>query len=113
MKDNLWIYVLVFLAVLLPVALWKRDDGAYAERRPQPGWENLPSAFKALWAPICLLESSVGTALAAALPGKARRYREFVDASGLPLNAARVFACQVILMPFFAAFFMKFIKLVK
>ena len=85
-------YAIVFLAVTLPIALWRREGGD--DRQREPGWGRLPSAYKLFWRPSYLLESTVGTLLTGMMPVKARRYGELISAAALPLTPGRVFVCQ-------------------
>lgn len=94
LQNNLVVYGLVFLAVVLPVALWRRDDAAVASI--EPGWFNLPGLFKMFWSVAVPLEFLVGEPLSATFPKRRARYEEWVLASGLPLTASCVFTCQAL-----------------
>ncbi len=85
-------YALVFFAVAVPIALWRHEGGDGRQR--EPGWDNLPSAYKLLWRPSYLLEDTFGALMADMMPVKARRYGELISAAALPLTPARVFVCQ-------------------
>ena len=86
-------YALVFFAVVLPIALWRREGGD--DRQREPGWGNLPSAYKIFWRPAYLLESSIGALISGIMPVKARLYGELISAAALPLTPGRVFVCQL------------------
>lgn len=92
--------ILAFLAVFLPIVLWRRDDDDSA-RRPESGWDRLPALYKLFWKPIYLMENAVGGVLAATFERKTRRYGEFIGASGLPLTPGRVYVCQLLSAPVF------------
>ena len=91
-------YALTFLAVFLPIVLWRREDGG-ANLRPEAGWDRMPTVFKLLWKPAYLLEHAVGERIAGLSPRRAGRYAEFIGASGLPLTPGRVFVCQLLAAP--------------
>jgi len=96
--NDLTVYALVFAAVFLPVALWKRE-GSDAVVKPAAGWDNLPAVFRILWKPSYLLEHAVGAKMARLLPRFERKYRNMISASGLPLTPERVFVCQALFTP--------------
>lgn len=96
--NDLIVYALVFAAVFLPMAVWKRDASADATM-PDVGWNNLPFVFKLLWRPSYLLENAIGAKLSFLLPKVDRKYRDMISASGLPLTPGRVFVCQILLVP--------------
>ena len=96
--DDLIVYSLVFAAIFLPVALWRRERGGDVVM-PETGWDNLPPVFRILWKPSYLLENAVGGKFSRLLPRVDRKYRDMISASGLPLTPGRVFVCQAILTP--------------
>ena len=100
--DSTLAYLLVFAAVALPIAIWRRDDDD-ASLRPEAGWDRLPGVFKFFWKPIYLLEHALGDHLAEAFARRSRRYREFIGASGLPLTPGRVYVCQALSALLFCA----------
>lgn len=66
----------------------------------QPGEVNfarLPWVFKMTWGAAAVLDASVGAALAAAFPKKARKLDRQAVTAALPLDAKRVFAAAVTL----------------
>lgn len=97
-------YALVFLAVSLPLALWRRESGLSDGLRSDSGWDRLPGIYKLLWKPIYLLETTLGDFFTATFPGLSKKRQEFIEASALPLNPARVFVCQAIVAPVGAVF---------
>ena len=92
--------ILAFLAVFLPIVLWRRDDDAET-MRPETGWGRLPGIYKLFWKPACLMENSIGEVFASIFVHRTRRYREFIGASSLPLSSGRVYACQLLAAPVF------------
>lgn len=95
------VYVLVFAAVFVPIAFWRRDQ--FVDSTVPPGdWKRLPSVFKILWRPSYILETSIGAMFAYVLPGVSRRYAELAEISALPLTPRRVFVCNAISAAFFA-----------
>ncbi len=96
--NDLIAYALVFAAVFLPMAVWRRD-ASVESAMPDAGWNNLPFVFKLLWKPSYLLENAIGAKLSLLLPKVERKYRDMISASGLPLTPGRVFVCQVLLVP--------------
>ena len=92
------VYCLVFFAIFLPIVLWRRDGGD-AALRPEVGWDRLPTIYKLLWKPIYLLEHALGDPVALAFSKRARRYQEFIGASGLPLTPGRIYVCQLLTAP--------------
>lgn len=93
MNETHLTLALVFLAVFLPIALWRHEAGDALQR--EPGWGHLPSVYKLLWRPIYLLESTLGSTLAHMMSQKAAQYEKLISASALPLTPARVFVCQI------------------
>ena len=87
------VYAVAFLAVFLPVALWRRDGGGAA--RTAPGWASLPGLYRTLWGPVTAFEFVVGSPLAGLMGERRRRYDAWILASNLPLTAERVFTAQV------------------
>ena len=69
MNESHLTLALVFLAVFLPIALWRREAGDALQR--ESGWKHLPSVYKLLWRPVYLLESTLGALLANMMPRKA------------------------------------------
>jgi tight adherence protein C len=96
--NDLIAYALVFAAIFLPIALWRRE-GSGDVVMPDAGWDRLPAVFRLLWKPSYLLENVVGAKFSRILPKVDRRYREMISASGLPLTPGRVFVCQALLTP--------------
>ena len=64
MDMSMVVYLLVFAAIVLPVALWRSEDVQIRQASSGGRWENLPDLFKKLWAPTVLLEDSVGAGVA-------------------------------------------------
>jgi len=105
--------ILAFLAVFLPIVLWK-SEGDDSARRPEAGWDRLPGLFKLFWKPMYLMENAVGGVFVSAFERRTRRYSEFIGASGLPLTPGRVYVCQFLSAPVFGllgtvAFAMSFV----
>ena len=94
------VYGIVFLAIFMPIMMWRRESYVASEV-PMVDWTRLPTLFKALWKPSYMLETTLGRMFMAVLPHMARRYAEFAEISGLPLTPGRVFVCKVILAPLF------------
>lgn len=93
-QDKYVAYALVFLALVIPVALWKRDETESSFSTREPGWANLPGLFKMLWGPVVTMEFALGYPLSSLMPKKSETYSSWILASGLPLTPARVFALQ-------------------
>ena len=92
---NWLVYACVFLTLVLPVVLWKRDTAEDVRGR-EAGWANLPSAFRVFWSMITLLEYSIGLPLARMMSGTRHKYERWILASALPLTPARVFTLQAL-----------------
>ncbi|MBQ7190303.1 MAG: type II secretion system F family protein [Kiritimatiellae bacterium] len=92
--NHWFIYGCVFLAIVLPVLFWSRDD-AVQIRQHGAGWANLPGIFQFCWNAILLFEFPLGTPLARLFPEKTKRYEKWIPASGLPLTPERVFTLQL------------------
>ena len=89
-----YVYALVFLTVVLPVVLWRRDTEGGVESYG-PGGRNLSAVYKLLWEPIMLFETILGVPLAKIFSSVAQKYERWTRASSLPLNPARVFTLKV------------------
>lgn len=89
----MFIYVVAFLGVVLPVLLWRRDTEGEVESYG-PGGRNLAPLYKLLWGPVVLFEPLLGLPLAKLFPATAKKYELWALASALPLNAARVFTLK-------------------
>lgn len=96
MQENYIIYAVVFAAVFLPVAIWRREAYVSADM-PIGDWNRLPAVFKFFIRPAYLLETSIGRTLAMILPGVAKRYQAEIEISGLPITPERLFVCQLLL----------------
>lgn len=88
------IYVIVFLAIVLPVLLWKREDRISVSTYG-PGGEHLPKLFRFFWPTLLLFEFPLGRPLARFMPYRAGKYERLIRASGLPLTPERVFTMKV------------------
>lgn len=91
----IFVYAVVFLAVVLPVLLWRRDTEGDVESYGPEG-RNLTPIYKILWEPMVLFETVLGAPLATVFPTTARKYERLTRASSLPLTAARLFALKAI-----------------
>ena len=94
MLNQYFVHACVFLALVLPVLLWKRDENA--TREDVSSWENMPPLFKRLWGIGGMFEIVFGVPAAAIFKSKAAMYTRQIPASGLPLTAERIFAFQLI-----------------
>jgi len=95
-QGNWIVYALVFLAIVLPVVLWRRDESAGSAE--EAGWRSLPPVFRFLWGAAVLLEFPLGLPIARMREQARTKYEKWILASGgLPLTPARVFAVQVLL----------------
>lgn len=88
------IYACAFLAIVLPVLLWKREERAPVSAYG-PGGDHLPKMFRFLWPTLLLFEFPMGRPLARLMPVKAQKYERLIRASGLPLTVDRMFTLQV------------------
>ena len=88
------VYACVFLAIFLPVLLWKREARTPVSEYG-PGGEHLPKVFRFLWPTLLLFEFPLGRPLSRFMPVKAQKYERLSRASGLPLTVDRLFALQV------------------
>lgn len=98
MNSTHLIYGIVFLAIALPILLWKRESYVVSDV-PVGDWTRLPSLFKVLWKPSYVLETTLGRVLSVVFGGRSRKYAELAEISGLPLTPGRVFVCKAILAP--------------
>ena len=96
LQNSVVVYVLVFMAVALPVALLVRSGGTGSSGGGLPGWSNLPGLYRKLWGPVTAFEFLFGVPLARLLKDRARHYEAQILASGLPLTAERVFTLQLL-----------------
>ena len=97
MDSSIAVYAVVFSAIVLPVALWRRGDGGAAVVVHADGrWNNLPGMFKRLWPLALALEDSVGAAVAATFGGGRDEFEKLRLASGLPLTYARMGVLKVL-----------------
>lgn len=95
----LLVYAVVFIAVCVPIAFWRRE-GAFAVTGLQPGdWTRLPLVFRILWRPIRVLETTLGASFAFVLRGRSRRYAELAEVAALPLTPRQVFVCKALCAP--------------
>ena len=88
------VYAVVFLAIVLPVLLWKREDHVSVSTYG-PGGEHLPKLFRFFWPTLLLFEFPLGRPTARFMPVRAAKYERQIRASGLPLTPERVFTLQV------------------
>ena len=96
LPNNWIIYALVFLAIVLPVLFWRRDESVGGAE--EAGWRSLPPVFRGLWGAMTLLEFPFGLPLARLMSRTRTKYEKWILASGgLPLTPARVFAAQVLM----------------
>lgn len=95
MDEKYIIYAIVFAAIFIPMACWRREE--FVDRSiPAGDWSHLPGLFKALWRPSYMLETSLGAILAKIFSRTARNYRNLAEISALPLTGEKVFVCKVI-----------------
>ena len=87
------IYAIVFLAIVLPVLLWKREESISVSTFG-PGGEHLPKLFLFFWPTLLLFEFSLGRPLARFMSVRAAKYERLIRASGLPLTPERIFTTQ-------------------
>ena len=96
--QNEWVaYGCTFLAVVLPVLLWRRDSSGAVRVGESASWGNLPSVFKTLWGPMSVLEFPLGVPLSKMFPAASEQYSKWILAADLPLTPARVFALRAML----------------
>lgn len=95
----LLVYAAAFVAVCVPVALWRRDGGLVETGVPPGDWTRLPAIFRLLWRPVRTLETTLGASLAYVLKGRARRYAELAEVAALPLAPRQVFVCKALCAP--------------
>ena len=88
------IYAIVFLAIFLPVLLWKREERISVSTYG-PGGEHLPKLFRFFWPTLLLFEFPLGRPLARFMPVRTAKYERLIRASGLPLTPERVFTMKV------------------
>lgn len=104
-------YAVVFIAVCIPIACWRRGEAYVAADLPSGDWKRLPPLFKILWHPTKLLETSLGQLFSRTLPRLGCKYEEFAEIAAVPITARQVFVCKAILAPLFA-FLASFLGLV-
>ena len=88
-------YGLVFLAVLLPIVLWKRDGDVQPHLGKGQRRGDMPWLFRVMWQWSSLFELAVGVPLCRLFPGKRERYEKWILAASLPLTPARLFTMQL------------------
>ena len=88
------VYACVFLAVVLPVLLWRKGERVSVSTYG-PGGDHLPKLYRILWPTLLLFEFPLGRPLARFMPARAAKYERLIRASGLPLTPERVFTMQV------------------
>lgn len=96
-------YALIFVAVCIPIACWRRGESYVASDLTVGDWSRLPPLFRVMWRPMKLLETSLGQLFALALPGPTRKYEELAEIAAVSVSARQVFVCKAILAPLFAA----------
>lgn len=89
------VYCCVFLAIVLPVFLWRKGERISVSTYG-PGGEHLPKLYRFLWPTLLLFEFPLGRPLARLMPVRAAKYERWVRASGLPLTPDRIFTIQVL-----------------
>ena len=99
--SHLVVYAVVFIAVCVPIACWRRENFVATEVR-FGDWTRLPSIFKLLWRPVSLLETTVGSFFSAIYGAQSKRYSMLAEISALPLTARQVFVCKALYSPIFA-----------
>ncbi len=92
--DFRLVYLCVFLAIVLPVLLWHREERSDSDT--QGGLDKLPGLFKLFWNVAGALEFPFGNPVARVLKGTSDKYRKMIPASGLPLTAERMFTFQLL-----------------
>ena len=97
LQNNWFIYGCTFLAVVLPVLLWRRDTTGAIKSGDAASWNHLPAVFKTLWGPASVLEFPLGVPLSKTFSGASERYSRWILAGDLPLTPAKVFALRVLL----------------
>ncbi|MBP5227762.1 MAG: type II secretion system F family protein [Kiritimatiellae bacterium] len=91
--NHYFVYGCVFLAIVLPVIFWSRDDTVQIQQHGA-GWAHLPGIFQFCWNVILLFEFPLGAPLVRLFAEKTRKYEKWIPASGLPLTPARIFTLQ-------------------
>lgn len=93
--NPIFIYALVFLAIVLPVLFWKREESVRIDTYG-PGGEHLSAFYRFLWSPASLFEFPIGIPLSRVFAAKSLKYEKLILASGLPLTPAKVFTLQAL-----------------
>lgn len=96
MKEEYILLGIVFAAIVLPTALWRRQAGIDADA-PVGDWKRLPLVYKLTWRMAFVFETSLGQALATVFSGMARRYAEWIEISSLPLSVRGVFVSKAMM----------------
>lgn len=92
-QSNYFIYIVVFCAIVLPVALWRRSEkSVYSDKTLS---QATPGIFRLTWSLLQVFEYPLGPMMAKLMPLKALKYNSLIRASGLPLTSAKVFVLQV------------------
>ena len=97
LQNSWFIYGCTFLAIVLPVLMWRRDTTGAIKGADAASWNRLPSVFKTLWGPASVLEFPVGMPLSKMFSGASEQYSRWILAADLPLTPAKVFALRVLL----------------
>ena len=74
--DPRLVYLCVFLAIVLPVVLWHREERIDSDTRG--GLDRLPSLFKLFWNVAGALEFPFGNPVARILKGTSDKYRKMI-----------------------------------
>lgn len=98
--NQLIVLVMVFLAVCLPIACWRRETVA-ARDVPLGDWKRLPGLFRTFWQPASLFASTVGQSFVLTFPGIAKKYEAWIEVASLPMTARHVFVIKVLMAPLF------------
>ena len=98
MLLNKWVVCgCVFLAFVLPVLFWRRDDSVVLQEHGA-SWLALPPLYRILWGVIDVFEYPIGLPLTRLFEDRRVRYEKWILASNLPLTPARVFTLQGLLL---------------
>lgn len=94
------ILVYCFVAGAILAVGWifmSRNDESEPIYSKEAGWSRLPAVFRLTWGFVTFFEDSLGAALAAWMPKRARRMDELSVVSALPLTAKRVLSASLAL----------------
>ena len=97
LHSSWFVYGCTFLAVVLPVLLWRRDTAGAIQGGDAASWNRLPSVFKALWGPVSTLEFPLGIPLSKVFSGASEQYSKWILVADLPLTPAKIFVLRFLL----------------